>query len=158
MLVMLSSMLFGEWTTGFSEDKMTGEKFAYSYSSWVTSLSPLKFPYKGVKARLVIGCGKKREWAHIQFTQAPNLRNTETSDGFSSLDARVKYGNVVEKFFFTQSWGSDLLDMYGSYLKLAKHKEFLVELPWYGNDNAYFKFNVEGMRKGHRDMYRICKT
>ncbi len=158
MLVMLSSMLFGEWTTGLTEDKMTGEKRAYAHSKWVPSLSPMKFPYRGVKASLIIACDKKDEWANIQFSQKPNILNTETKDGYSLINTRVKVGNELKNFTFTQSWGSRTLHIDSPYLELAKHKEFLVELDWYGNGKVYFKFNVEGMRKGHSDMYGICKN
>ncbi len=95
---------------------------------------------------------------YSQFTGKPNIRNSETRDGYNFINTRVKVGNEVKNFTFSQKWGSRTLYIDSPYLELAKHKEFLVELPWYGNGKVYFKFNVEGMRKAHRDMYRICKT
>ena len=148
------------WSTSTSEDEMTKLKSAYATSPSVFSTRNMSFPYEGVQAWLGVGCDSKSEWAYIGFTKSPNLLNTETEDGYNIIKTRVKWGGVIERVRFTQSWGSKFIhftNKSSAISKLSSNNNALLELKWHGQDQIYFNFPLKGSTAAIAEIRKICR-
>lgn len=155
-------LLANNWEFSTSNDAMTGEKSAYAFSPSVSSNNKMDFPYSGTKSWVGVGCKDGRQWAYFGFSIAPNLNDTETQDGYSTLITRIKFGNELNNIKLTQEWGAKALHL--SYPenkdtfieKLKKVDSVLLELNWHGNGKTYFKYPLRGSSNAISNMQDNC--
>ena len=155
----LFNFLFASWKISNSTDKMTGDKSSYTISTSVKATERMNFPYQDIDVSIGIGCNKKSSWIYLVFSDAPNLSNTKTKDGYSLIKTRVKYDDKIEITTMTQDWGSRFIHfLYEEEVinKIKTSKKMLVELDWYGNGSTYFKFNLNGIDKAINSIYDSC--
>ena len=135
------------WNIRQDVDEMTEEKEFFATSDAVSPLNPMSPPYRDVKAWLGVGCKNDKLWAYIGFSKSPNLIDKKNRNGYSEIDARVKWNDSLEDLRFTQDWGSRFLHFAMDDLavkKLKAYNNFMVELNWHGNGGAIFKFDLDG--------------
>lgn len=147
------------WKQHTSKDEMTGAVQAFASSPRAASNSPMEFPYSGTRAWIGVGCDGKDEWSYIGFTQAPNLSNTDTKDGYNLVSTRVRWNDSVETTVFTQKWGASFLHFRNysqSIARLAASKTVLLELDWHGQQPVYFEFTLEGSSDAISDIRKRC--
>lgn len=149
------------WSTRTSSDQMTGEFSAYASSPISFPTEVMSFPYSDVRAWLGIGCKGQREWAYIGFSASPNLANTSTEDGYSLIYTRIRWNDVVENIKLRQDWGSDFIhftDYASTIRKIDSSKTALLELQWYGQQQTYFEFSLNGSSKALEEIRSKCKA
>lgn len=153
LFILLFTMpAYGEWSTSLSKDKMTGAISTYATSPGTTPTKVMGFPYRNVKAWLVVTCHEKifgeTEGAYIAFNVSPNLSNPITRSGYNLIHARIKWDdNLHENVVLTQNWGSKFIgfqDDQSAISLIAKSNSMLLELDWYGLGFTYFKFQLNG--------------
>jgi len=148
---------FAAWSVTDKNDEMTGEKSSYAMSSPVSSTKTMDFPYANTQATLVVGCSEKSVWNYIYFTSSPNLVGDSNSDGYSTLRTRIKWDNKVKEVRLTQKWGSKTLQLPESEIdNILNSKSMLIELPWHGNGDVYFKFDLSGSNASIKEAYKNC--
>jgi len=153
----------GAWTISEQVDEMTGVRTYYLISRPVKSTKPMGFPYEGTTAQLIVGCDKGDKWVYIYFSSAPNLLDTETKDGYSELETRMKFDDEIESVSFKQDWGSHSLvfefpELDNIIPNLIRSRIALLELHWYGEGNVYFKFPLYGFHKALKVMEKKCSA
>ena len=151
LLVLLMAFLAipasAQWTTSTSKDEMTGELSSYAHSPATTATKRLDFPYRGTRAWLGVGCDGESEWAYVGFSEAPNLLDTSTKDGYDTFRTRVKWDQAVETMEFRQTWGAEFIHFQAdetAIAKMATASTVLLELKWYGAGTIYFRFSLRG--------------
>lgn len=147
------------WSHFTSKDEMTGAKTAYAASPRVSATERMRFPYSDTKAWLGVGCDGKNEWAYIGFTNAPNLNDTETEDGYNRIWARVKWDGEMDKLSLTQEWGAAFIhfsDNHAAIANIAESRSVLVELNWHGNGRTYFRFPLNGSSAALQAIRQAC--
>jgi hypothetical protein len=147
LLTIPASSVSAQWTTSSSKDEMTGERSSYAHSAKTKSTKPMGFPYGNTEAWLGVGCDGSDEWAYIGFSNAPNLANTTTADGFNRFDARVRWDDNVQTMTFVQTWGEAFIRFRAdseAIAKMASASTLLLELHWYGEGTTYFQFSLRG--------------
>ncbi len=159
-LIFLLNLNASYWNTSITKDEMTGEKNGYVSSKVIPPTKKLGSPYSNTQSWLGVGCNSSEEWAYFGFSQAPNLLNTKTENGYSEILTRIKFNNHIENILLTQKWGSEFIHISSSknYInKMIKSKSLLLELDWYGNGIVYFKFNLIGFTKALNKIRKECK-
>ena len=147
------------WSNFTSRDEMTSKLSAFATSSKVGSTSPMEFPYSGTQAWLGVGCDGQSEWAYFGFSEAPNLNNTDTGDGYNVVRTRVRWNDTVETTTFTQQWGDAFLnfrDDKSAISKIAGAKTVLLELDWHGQRSVYFEVTLNGSSSAISSMRSQC--
>ena len=158
-IVLQSTSLFAEWNVVEKKDEMTGDKSAYAYSSNVKSTKEMDFPYGDVESWLGVGCDKDSFWAYIGFTEAPNLQDTETEDGYNKIETRVKFGDEIMNIILVQNWNAKSLHFINGteiISKINKHHSMLLELNWYGEGDVYFSYSLRGSVKAIAEIFKKC--
>lgn len=158
-LISMSLPLFAKWDTTTSVDKMTDKKSAYATSSYTSSMEPMSFPYSNIKSFIGIGCTETSSWAYIGFSDSPNLVNTKTEDGYSVINTRIKFDNIVKNERLTQDWGSKFIHFYNAekiIQKIKQSKTLLLELNWYGNSPTYFKYQLDDAERAINSIFNSC--
>ena len=148
-----------QWQTSTSVDQMTGKRQVYATSPTVGPTTRMKFPYGDVKAWLGAGCDGKTEWAFIGFTSSPNLSDTETGDGYNTINTRLKWNDAVQRVTLTQKWGARFVFFQNDRLtisKMASSSAALLELGWYGQGSVYFSFPLDGASSAVKAMRSEC--
>lgn len=157
----MNNMSFTDWNVSVSKDEMTGKESAYAHSRETTSTKPMTFPYGGTTAWLGVGCNGQKEWSYLGFSQAPNLIDAITEDGYYAITSRVKWDNQVEKAKFSQNWGESYINFNNdkaAILHILKSNTLLLELNWHGNSPTYFKFSLNGSSAAIAEMRKQCRT
>lgn len=141
-----------QWKTWEDVDPMTGDVRRGAQSSFTEPMSPMGFPYHDVVAIAVLSCGARLSF----WFDGLNLRGGENHDGYRTFRLRVKFdGNPPVKRHFAQNWGSNLLYYSGRlYLhemreSVLASKSMLLELPWHGQGDVVFKFDLTGSREAY---------
>lgn len=145
ILLIPLSLIFGQWTTSVSKDEMTGKKSCYASSPSTSATQKMDFPYSDVRAWLGVGTNGSSEWTYIGFSQAPNIANDETKDGYSRIETRIKWDDKIETVSLRQDWGSSFIHFYtDNYIieKIAQSSTVLLELDWYGEGSTFFRFSL----------------
>ena len=110
----------------------------------------MAFPYTGTKAFAGIACDGRG--AYFGFTSAPNMHGDTARDGYSTIRLRVRFDDEPPlRSEFSQTWGSDQLSTASDTVRnglLGKHK-MMLEVPWYGEGNVIFEFDLTGSRKAY---------
>lgn len=135
------------WGNTRSKDAMTGKRSSYATSPTVGSSTPMEFPYTGTTAWLGVGCDKSSEWAYIGFSEAPNLNDTETEDGYNVIKTRFKWNNAVKTITFTQEWGAAFIHFQNdrdAISRIASASVAVLELNWHGQRPVHFEFPLRG--------------
>lgn len=148
-----------EWSTFDSSDEMTGDQSSYAISPKTTTTSPMGFPYRGVQARLAVGCDASSEWAYINFTQAPNLNNGDIKDGYSLFRTRVRWDEAVVTEQLTQKWGAEFMHFRNKAAviqKIGGASSVMVELNWHGEGAVRFPFTLNGSSKALQEIRGKC--
>lgn len=111
-------------------------------SAAVPPLKRMSFPYGDVTGRVVVDC--RSVW--LRFSTQPNLTGGDIRDGYHvhSLSARID-GNDMQ-LTVNQNWGSEDLSIRTSGLqgRLVNGARFEVLLPWYGEGNVQFSWDLLG--------------
>ena len=144
---LLSPPLSAQWRITSSTDEMTGKKSVYALSPRVQSTRPMVSPYTGVTGQIGFGCSGQDEWVYVHFSEAPNLVGTETHDGYDIVRTRLRWDDSVVRGQFRQDWGERFLHFrpYDTAIeKIMAAGVLLVELPWYGSGDVYFRFSLAG--------------
>lgn len=149
------------WRSFTTTDDLTGEESAFATSPRVAATRRMSFPYSGVRGWLGVGCDVSSEWAYASFTEAPNLTNTDTQSGYDVINTRIRFDETVEDITLTQSWGATGLhfaDDQAVITKFAESSSVLLELSWYGEDQAIFEFPLNGSTAAISQMRERCES
>lgn len=155
-------LLANNWEHSTQNDAMTGKKSSYAFSPSVLSKEKMDFPYSGTKSWIGIGCKDEKQWVYFGFSVAPNLNDTKIQDGYSTLVARIKFGNELDDVRLTQEWGAKSLHLSDSenkdafIEKLKKVDSVLLELSWHGNGKTYFKYPLRGSSNAITNIRDNC--
>ncbi|MBM7624749.1 hypothetical protein [Sporohalobacter salinus] len=149
LVLLLSYTVYAanEWDTFVSKDEMEGTETWYATSPEVTTTEKMDFPYTGTKASLIVGYDGEDEWGYVAFSNAPNLSDTETEDGYNVIYTRVKFDDKIKNTTLTQDWGSKFLNFRndkGIISKIKSSNTLLLELNWHGEGEVYFRFPLDG--------------
>lgn len=151
-----------QWRSFESEDEMSGDKSAYAASPRTTSNRPMEFPYQGTESWIGFGCDGQNEWTYLGFSEAPNLSDTETKDGYNLLRTRVRWDDSVGTETFTQEWGDPFLNFRNDsqvIQQIVGGNSVLVELDWHGQKRAViFSYTLRGSAKAIAEARRQCST
>lgn len=167
------------WSSFTSSDEMTKEFHAFATSPRIGPTKPMGFPYGDVVAWLAVGCDTKSEWAYLGFTDAPNLNDTDTEDGYNVINTRVRWDESVESTRLTQKWGAKFLHFSNArqiISKIENGNAALLELNWHGEGfqvrdasaarlvrlgvhprQTYFEFPLRGSSAALANMRASCK-
>jgi len=159
ILMLLIDSSYASWETSTSKDKMTEEKISYANSSLTVTTEKMGFPYSDVKAWLGVGCDGTDEWAYVGFNRAPNLSNTDTKDGYSLINTRIKWDNNLDYVNFSQDWGAKFIHFRNEKSAISGIIEsnfVLLELDWHGQGKTYFKFSLKGSSTALKAIRSSC--
>ena len=81
-------------------------------------------------------------------------------NGYNIIKTRVKWGDVIERVRFTQSWGSKFIhftNKSSAISKLSSNNNALLELKWHGQDQIYFDFPLKGSTAAIAEIRKICR-
>jgi len=151
----------GHWTITKEVDKMTGEASYCITSKSVSPLRPMHFPYRNVTANLVVEFDGNLKWIYLAFNTVPNLVGGELRDGYNEIGIRVRFDDSIEGITISHDWGSHFLYCeFPDFLlpKLVHSKTVLIELPWHGQGDVYFEFNLRGLSRAIKRLNSIQKT
>ena len=145
---------FGLWQGWTHEDPMDDSVRKGVWSSWMSPLNRMGFPYHETKARLSLLCDDGPRTAYMDFTNVPILSGAENHDGFETMNLRVRFDNgEVRRVRAIQPWGSNMVGL-DTTNHLGKLRDailggntMLVEIPWHGEGNVIFDFSLAGSRK-----------
>ncbi len=149
------------WSTYTSRDEMTGRLSAYAKSPATEPLVPMDFPYRAVRSQMGFGCDGITEWMYITFTQAPNLDDTDTRDGYNAITTRFKWDDDLRQELFTQKWGSKVLHFRGSagaIWNALRSRRALLELKWHGQNSVHFPYSLNGSSKAISQARADCRS
>ena len=147
------------WSTFDSSDEMSGEKSSFAVSPKTAPTRRMDFPYAGVEAQLAIGCDSSSEWVYVSFTTAPNLSNSETKDGYSLVNTRVRWDDAVVREQMTQKWGAEFMhfrDKSAVIQKVAGASSVMIELDWHGQGAVRFPFTLNGSSAAVQEIRGKC--
>lgn len=151
-----------QWHSFESEDEMTGDAASYASSPRTTSNRPLDFPYQGTESWLGFGCDGAKEWAYVGFSNAPNLNNTETKNGYNLITTRVKWDESVVRETLTQKWGDPFLSFRNDSQVIRRvigSNTVLIELDWHAqNRTALFPYTLLGSSDAITEARQRCST
>lgn len=169
LMMSVTTLLANTWKYHESKDEMSGETEYYASSPIVSATKKMDFPYSKTRAWIGVGCKKGEQWSYFGFTTSPNLNNTKTNSGHSSLSPRLKMGDEIVKLDLTQKWGNKFLHVSGYYSdvkynlgdnsfieKLKNNNSALLELDWHGNGSVYFKYPLQGSSKALSKLQKNC--
>ena len=159
-IFLTTTVLATNWDTSISKDEMTGKGSAYASSPIISPSKRMEFPYSNVKGWMAVGCNKNTKWVYIGFTTAPNLNDTQTEDGYSTITTRIKIDDKVEYITLTQDWGSKFLHFQNDeeiINKIKKANSILLELNWHGSGSVYFKFPLNGSANALKKITNECR-
>jgi len=151
---------FAQWKVTTSADEITGAISCYAISKSVKPLHELDFPYTGVISWIGFGTNNKKEWAYIGFSTAPNLVGGKIGNGYTTYSLRVRWDNNPGTMQFFQKWGSKFLHPlnYTKFIaNLRRHKLFLIELHWFGQEDVYFRYSIAGAKQAIDQARAKCK-
>jgi hypothetical protein len=147
------------WTTFTSRDEMTGKQSCHAHSPATRPEERMAFPYADVSAWLGVGYDGASEWVYVGFSDSPNLLDTNTGDGYSRLQTRVRWDDTIENVTMTQEWGAKFLQFDGDVdvvRKIAESQTVLLELNWYGSGRTFFRFSLNGSPAAIATMRDTC--
>lgn len=151
-----------KWHSFESQDEMSGDKSAYAASLRATSNRSMAFPYRGTESWIGFGCDSKNEWTYLGFSEAPNLNNTKTKDGYNLLSTRVRWDDSVVNETFTQKWGDPFLSFRNDdqvIQRIVGGNTVLVELDWHGQNQAViFPYTLRGSSNAIAEAREWCST
>jgi len=151
-----------QWTNSVSKDEMTNEQVVVAMSPHATSSRPMELPYSDTEAWVGFMCDGKNEWVYIDFSNTPNIVNSEPTEGFSHFSTRVRWGTEVKTVQLSQKWGASaisFLDGRDALKRLTNRSadSLLLELDWYGNGVVYFQFSLVGAADAIANARASCK-
>jgi hypothetical protein len=135
------------WRNTSSIDEMTGVRSGFAISPRVPPTNQMGFPYTDVEAWIGVGCDGEDEWAYIGFTEAPNLVNDDTKDGYSVSQSRVRWDDEIVTTQFRQTWGAEFLHFMAyapAISRIQASNSVMVEVAWYGEGTVRFQFSLNG--------------
>lgn len=150
------------WRSFESRDEISGKKSAYAASPRSSSMRAMSFPYHGTAAWVGFGCDSKSEWAYVGFSEAPNLNDTETQDGYNVVKTRVRWDDTVISETFTQKWGDAFLSFQNdnqAIQRIVSGNNVLVELDWHGQKRSVlFPLTLRGSSNAISEARQKCST
>ena len=106
-------------------------------------VTQMSWPYNDVEAQILVQCSGPMTW--IRFTTSPNLTNDETMSGYNVSNLPVRLDGQSTRWRTTQSWGDNDINLPKSAIDAFKRsKTFEIVLPWYGEGNVRFKWDLTG--------------
>lgn len=148
------------WSHFTDKDEMTGKVTAYATSARTPPTDPMGFPYSDVTGWLGFGCDGQNEWAFLGFSKEPNLRDTETHDGYDSFRTRVRWDDNVTTVRMTKEWGDRFVNFTDdgmAIVNMGARQTALVELDWYGSGEVYFRISLNGSSDAIAAARRVCQ-
>lgn len=99
------------------------------------------FPYQDVRAKLMVSC--RSAW--IRFTSAPNLTGGDIRSGHDAYSLQIRLDGKTSRWQATQEWGATDISLPVSARRAwASANRFEVLLPWYGEGNVLFSWDLDG--------------
>lgn len=136
----------GRWSTINFVDEFGDVTDTGAVSPKAKPIRPMSFPYHDVTARIFVDC--QRTW--IRFTEVPNLIGGDTKDGFTTYKVPIRIDGNRKELSVSQTWGDkDLGFRFNTSLatSLSSGSTIAVSLPWYGQGNVAFRWNLNGSAK-----------
>ncbi len=149
------------WNLTTDSDPITGKTSAYAISPGFNSTEEMEFPYGGTEMSIGFGCNTDSEWLYLYFTEAPNLINNDTKDGYNLSSSRVRWDGTEGTVTLRQTWGGNTLhfvyapDAIG---RIMRHNTMLIELQWYGSGDVYFEASLGGASDAIGQTRNTCSS
>ena len=165
IVVMPLMLCANSWTNNSKIDRITEKITLFAMSPTIQAEAKMDFPYSTTKSNLVVGCKDRKQFVYFWFSNSPNLNNTQTKDGYSTIQTRIKIGKDNKIVELTQDWGakslflsnySSPIDSNNFVAMLKKVDSLLLELNWHGNGRTYFQYSLSGSAKVLTKMQDDC--
>ena len=141
-------------------DELTGNVSHYSVSGPAATVR-FSFPYDNVRGYIYAVCeSNESPYIGLTFSRSPNLVNDQTESGYSVSRNRISIDGNVERYRFTQQWGSRNIFSTDQRL-VARIKSGVLmrlELDWYGEGKVIFSFPLTGSSKAISALDSKCKS
>ncbi len=147
------------WSVSESADPITGKQSAYASSRKFGPVRPMEFPYHDTEMTIGFGCDSGSEWGYLHFSNAPNLVNDDTKDGYSLSVSRVRWDDTPGTLTLYQEWGAEFLHFQydrDAIRKVTQNETFLIELEWHGSGTVLFEANLEGSADAITRARSLC--
>ena len=151
VLVATAGPAAAEWRAWSSTDEMSGAVRKGVVSAWTKPTRAMSFPY--ADARGVAGLACDGRGAYFRFSSPPNVSQDDTEDGYNVSRLRVRFdATPPTRIGFTQVWGSNQLTTNDAAVRkgILSAKEMLLEIPWHGQGNVVFRFDLAGSAAAYR--------
>lgn len=149
-----------QWTTTSTTDEMTGATRHIAMSDPTEPTREMDFPYQDLEGRIVVACEGGAEMAILYFTKRPNLTDTDYgASGGPAVDTRVKFDDKIKDLRVRHESGRQSLTIAGDTFFIRDVMESstaLVELPWYGHGDVYFRFSLTGSVEAIQSIRSRC--
>ena len=148
----LSHAWANEWRVRQETDRMTGSRVWIAASRAIGPEDEMQPPFEDLKAFIVFGCDAHDEGAGIVFTKDPDMRKSWL---------RTRWDENVISMFFRHEHGSrwlEFFDLDDALRLLKRSKALLVEVPWHGDDTAYFNFSLSGSHGAIEHAQANCEA
>ena len=131
------------WSTTYFVNEWGDRSSNGAESSQLGPETPMGWPYNDIKGQIFVQCRGPMTW--IRFTDSPNLTGDETKDGYSVSYLSVRLDGQTTRWRVTQNWGDNDLNLPRSAINaFRRSKTFEIILPWYGEGNVRFKWDLTG--------------
>lgn len=164
-LTLAASPALAEWQTWEIVDPMDGTVTWGIHSPPSKPLKEMGFPYKSAEGAAMIGC---RGVSGFLFSARPHLRGGERNRiGMLEWPLRVKFDdNAPVRLSFMQDRHSQALFYVGGWTvegphilghhpnlpdKIFAHETLLLELPWRGQGDVVWRFDLRGSRASYEE-------
>ena len=150
-LLGLAGTVSAGWSSWSHTDEMTGDTWKGVVSEETSPQHAMAFPYAWTIA--VVGLSCNGTGAYFRFSENPNLTKDRPGDGYSTSSLRARFdAEAPRNFRFTQEWGSDQLATDSALMRngILERKVLRLELPWHGQGNVIFKFDLAGSRAAYQ--------
>lgn len=148
-IIFKSNNLFAlTWTQETVKDDFKGTSFDVLFSEFVKPNYEFDFPYKNLKARIVLYCSNKKVLL-IQFNMHPNLTGGDLRDDLSSRHVvDFKIDGTFDKLSGTIKNNGDIFTTFSKnqVQKILSSKDFLIQFDHYAGTRHY-KFDMSSMPK-----------
>ena len=141
-------------------DPMDGSTRSAIQSPMAAPMEGMGFPYTGTKSAAAILCGDGGiTGVAFGFTNAPNLVGGSLLDGHRSFMLRVRFDDdPLMRWQFVHEWGSRLIfsghRLHVLAARMQAARTMLLELPWHGQGNVVFRYDLTGSRAAVEEACR----
>ena len=104
------------------------------------------------------GCSSTSDWAYFNFSNAPNLSNDETEQGYSTSISRISWDGKPTTIRLHQDWGDSSLHFRSKadVARLIARNELVVEFDWHGQNAVHFRASLSGSSIAIQRAREVC--